>query len=278
MNNITKAILMTAAAMSFGACCQKAEEPEPIKIAIFSEHIQSAARQGQISFREAAQKFRDLGFQGVDVDVKLSEENMAILDELGFEHAATHAHIYFSDNEQEESAQQCIDFMTNHHFDKVLLVPGFLTEQETEEEWNTIINRTAAFAKKAAAAGIDVMLEDYDNKMSPTFNTTRLDKMFAAIPELNFVYDSGNFAYAGDAVLPALEHFKSRVHHVHLKDRLAYRDLASPAVGGGILPMMEMVRRLQEYGYDGWFTVEHFSSRRMLEDAEYSIKTLRGEH
>lgn len=42
--------------------------------------------------------------------------------------------------------------------------------------------------------------------------------------------------------------------------------------------MTEIVRHLQKGGYDGWFTVEHFSSRRMLEDAEYSIKTLRGEH
>lgn len=278
MNHIVTTIIAATAATLLSSCSQKVQEPEPIKISIFSEHIQSAARQGNVSFREAASRFRELGYQGVDMDFKISTEDMAVLDELGFEHAAVHAHIYFSENEQEELSQQCIDFMVDNHFDKVLLVPGFLTEEAEEEEWDIIINRTAAFAEKAAKAGIDVMLEDYDSKLSPTYNITRLDKMFAAVPNLNFVYDSGNFGFAGEPVLVALDHFMPRIHHVHLKDRLAYRDNASPAVGGGILPMTEIVRRLQANGYDGWFTVEHFSSRRMLEDAEYSIKTLRGEH
>lgn len=270
-------LLVAAAAMS-SSCCQSAQEPKPINIAVFAEHIQVAARQSGLTLREAGQKFRDLGYEGVDVDMNISQEDMDVLDELGFAHAAVHAHILFSDGEQEELSQKCIDFMVKNHFDKVLLVPGFFVDQPTDEEWDIIISRASVFAKKAAEAGIDVMLEDYDNKRSPTYNVARLDKMFKAIPDLNFVYDSGNFCFAGEGVLVALDHFKPMVHHVHLKDRIAYRDLSPVAVGGGILPITEIVNRLQASGYEGWFTVEQFGSPRMLEDAEYSIKTLKGLH
>lgn len=160
MNRILNFIILATFAIALSSCCRKAQEQEPIKISIFAEHIQSAARQGDMSFRDAALKFRELGFEGVDVDFRISPEDMAVLDELGFEHAAVHAHIYFSNDSQEKDAQQCIDFMVNNHFDKVLLVPGFLTEEAKDEEWDAIISRTAGFAQKAAQAGIDVMLED----------------------------------------------------------------------------------------------------------------------
>ena len=276
---ISKIALSAAAALALQACGPKADEPQPLKISIFGEHIESIAHQQHISFKEAAQKVYDMGYRGVDVSNTIKPENMKILDEIGFEHAAIHAHVYFSDGEQEELAAQTISFMVENHFEKVLLVPGFLSDQPTDEEWETIIQRTAEFTKKAKAAGLDVCLEDYDHRNSPTYNTTRLDKMFERLPELNFVFDSGNFAFAGDAILPALEHFMPRVHHAHLKDRLAYGDahLPATAVGGGILPIREAVKRLVENGYDGWFTVEFFGSRRTLEDAEFSIRTLRGD-
>jgi len=62
--------------------------------------------------------------------------------------------------------------------------------------------------------------------------------------------------------------------HVHLKDRLAAHDTASPAIGTGVVPMTEVIQSLQNSGYNGWLTVEHYGSRNMLQDATLSIRFL----
>jgi len=43
----------------------------------------------------------------------------------------------------------------------------------------------------------------------------------------------------------------------------------------GIVPVKEVVDKLLESGYDGWFTVEQYGSAQMLEDAAVSIRNVR---
>ena len=37
--------------------------------------------------------------------------------------------------------------------------------------------------------------------------------------------------------------------------------------GNGCIPIAELVRSLLDSGYNGWFTVEQYGSRQMLEDS-----------
>ena len=105
--------------------------------------------------------------------------------------------------------------------------------------------------------------------------TAALDRLFAASAKLGHAFDTGNYLYCGEDVLPALEHFRDRIGHVHLKDRRAKSDAASVPVGAGIVPVDEVVAKLLESGYDGWFTVEQYGSAQMLEDAAVSIRNVR---
>ena len=66
--------------MSLSVCAQP-------KISLFCDHVESIAQQENISFREAAQKVRNLGYQGLDVSISLSADKLKVLDELGLEHA-----------------------------------------------------------------------------------------------------------------------------------------------------------------------------------------------
>ncbi|CAA9561180.1 MAG: Inosose dehydratase [uncultured Truepera sp.] len=97
-------------------------------------------------------------------------------------------------------------------------------------------------------------------------------------PELiGLVFDTGHYLYGGggcgsEAVLEGLERFWERIRYVHLKDLdpgLATRARQegwdyNTAIGRGIfcelgrgrVPFEEVTKRLQNFGYRGWLTVE----------------------
>lgn len=243
-------------------------------ISIFSDHIATLAQQRKVTFREAAQLVYDMGYRGVDVWYTIDPEQQSILDEIGFAHASSISQIDFTTGEHPEEVQQSINFMLTHGYDKVLLVPGLLPENPSQQLLEEVYYRTEAYAHACRTAGLEVMIEDYDNPRSPCYNQAALDLLFSHTPSLNHVFDTGNYCYAGDDVLGAMLHFIDRIHHVHLKDRKALHDLASPAVGTGIVPMQEVIVGLLKSGYKGWFTVEHFGAPDMAAYAETSIKTV----
>ncbi len=238
----------------FASCRQQV--PEEPRISIFADHIVTAAQQEGISFAEAAARFREMGYAGVDVSTNIDPALLQTLDSLGFAHACAIIWIDLVAGPGEAEEEGALDFMRRTGWDKLLLVPGFLPEDAGDEVRDAAVARVAAFADKAAAEGFPVLVEDFDNPRS-------------------LCYDTGNYLYCGEDVLPALEHFRDRIGHVHLKDRRAKSDAASVPVGAGIVPVKEGVDKLLESGYDGWFTVEQYGSAQMLQDASVSIRTVR---
>ena len=244
------------------------------RISIFADHIADMARQQQVTYREAAQRIYDMGYRGADVRYNIDPEELAALEEIGFEHACGIAEINFSTGDHAEEVSRSIDFMLSHGYKRVLLVPGLLPESAPAELIPLIYQRIRAYSEACLAAGLDVMVEDYDNPRSLCYNMEALDRLFAQVPSLTHVFDSGNYCYAGDDVIEALGRYLDRIHHVHLKDRKAMRDSASPAVGSGILPMRTIMARLLANGYDGWFTVEHFGAPDQAGYAQRSIEAV----
>ena len=242
------------------------------KISLFCDHVESIAQQENISFRDAAQKVRNLGYQGLDVSISLSADKLKVLDELGFEHACAISWMDYYKGEQKELEDQTLDFMQKNGYDKVLVVPGFRTADAPKNAEQKVYARLKKFTERAQALGLKVMVEDFDNPTSPCYGEGNLNRLFAASPSTEHVFDTGNYVFAGDDVMSALANFRNRISHVHLKDRLAAHDSASPAIGTGVVPMTAVIRSLQDSGYDGWLTVEHYGSRRMLQDATLSIR------
>ena len=64
-------------------------------------------------------------------------------------------------------------------------------------------------------------------------------------------HDKGDF-------LPFYEHVKPLIRHVHLKDHLRREDgsLALCPFGEGSIPLAEMIGRLEQDGYDGYYSLE----------------------
>lgn len=244
------------------------------RVSIFADHIGEVANQQRITYREAAQKVYDLGYRGADVRVDCNPDNLKALDEVGFQHASAIVDINFADGDHLDKIQEAISFMHAHGFNKVLLVPGLLPKKCSDELRAEVIRRIVYFTTRAKAEGLEVMVEDYDNKQSLCYNMAGIDQIFAVSPETGHVFDSGNYLFAGEDALVALNHFQKQTHHVHLKDRASATDMASVAGGTGVIPIKDVVKTLLSSGYDGWFCVEHFGVKDMFGCAKISIETV----
>lgn len=248
------------------ACGQKpAEAP---KISIFCDHIWTVARQEGISFREAATKIREIGYDGADVRVLQNPDELRILDSLGFGHSCAIADIDYGAGEQPEMEALALSFLETYGYDRLLLVTGLMPEGSTAADRDAARQRIAAFAKRVTDKGFCIMVEDFDNPRSLCYNIAGLDSLFTLAPSLGHVFDTGNYLFAGDDALVAYEQFRNRIGHVHLKDRVAPDDMHCVPAGSGCIPVAEIVHKLVGSGYGGWLTVEQYGSRQMLADSK----------
>src|SRR5690606_12353235 len=91
-------------------------------------------------------------------------------------------------------------------------------------------------------------------------------------PGIPLLLDAGHLAFAGGDVLRAIDNHHARINHVHVKDirrpvidaldrtKQSFLDAvalgAFTVPGDGSLDFGAIVRRLADYGYEGWFVVE----------------------
>ena len=237
------------------------------RISIFCDHIGTLARQEGITFAEAAEKLRDIGYTGADIRVFQSPSELRTLDSLGFARACAITDIDCSVDNQKELEFATLEFMQDKNISTVLLVPGLLPRDCSDNDRNMVISRIARFINMMSDYGIQVLVEDFDNPRSICYNAVRLDSLLTVSPKLNLVFDTGNFLYAGDDTRACLDRFCDRVSHVHLKDRVSATDMTCVPIGTGCTPAAELIGRLLESGYNGWFTVEQYGSRNMLPDS-----------
>ncbi|MCF0160007.1 MAG: sugar phosphate isomerase/epimerase [Bacteroidaceae bacterium] len=253
----------------------KVEEPATPKFSTFSDHVFSVARQDSISVREAAEWVRSVGIEGLDCRTTMTPEMMAAIDSAGLKHACAILDLSYSKEPVEEMEEKALTFCADYGFTRLMYCPTLLPEEGVAPEaMDSILLHLNAYAEKANAAGVEILFEDYDNPRSLTFNIAALDKVFAAVPNAKHSYDTGNFFFAGDDPMAALERFRQRITHVHLKDRMAVGDKASPIIGTGVVPCREIVNRLMSEGYDGWFVIEGYGSKDMKEQLEMSVRNL----
>ena len=247
----------------------------PLRLSVFSDHVEELARQEGIPFAEAARRVRALGIEGVDVSQRLSSDKVAELRLEGLSVACVVGWPSFEKGYDEKACESMLALAVSNGCSRILLVPGFYpSDAEDAGLFAAMARRTNRFAELAAARGVDTLVEDFDSERAPTFGFARAKAFLAAAPAAGFVYDTGNFVDPGGRAEDGLA-LLPRTRHIHLKDRPADVPRGTCAVGAGTVPVAKIVSAALDAGYGGWFTIEHFGATNMLDCVTSSAKYLR---
>ena len=156
----------------------------------------------------------------------------------------------------------------------------------------------AELTEYAKEKGIMVSIEDFDGFTSPIARVNQIRWFLTQIPDLRHTLDMGNYAFSNENAAEAYELFKDQIGHVHCKDRgeekeedpaiwealgvpygekLSHRKGMKPVpVGEGYMPIAELVKKLHDQGYDGYFAIEHFGAPDQLGFMLRSAEFLKG--
>lgn len=120
--------------------------------------------------------------------------------------------------------------------------------------------------------GIGVCVETTPHDVSCICGTQDCLDVLNAVPELDFVFDTGNMLPHGDDPLEAYEALKGRISHVHLKDVVLIEKKKTSSFdertpdgkvmkcviwGQGIIPVQKIYDRMIADGYKGCFAIEY---------------------
>lgn len=244
------------------------------KFSTFSDHILSVSRQDTVSLLDAAKWVRSIGIEGVDAKVTLTDEQMSDLLAGGLKPACAIIDLVYNREPVEQVEDRAIEFCKKFGFERLMYCPPLLPADATPEMREAALQDIKAFAERAIAEGLDLLFEDYDNPRSFTYNIEKVDEILTLIPKANHTFDTGNFFFAGDDPMEAFKKFRNRISHVHIKDRLAPGNSASPAAGTGVVPCLDFIHQLLSEGYDGWFTIEGYGAKDMKEQLTVSVENM----
>ncbi len=140
-----------------------------------------------------------------------------------------------------------------------------------DDEMKAYARKVTAFGEWCADQGMPL---SYHHHMAAVVETEpELDAFMAASGTgIPLLLDSGHLAFAGGDVLRVIDKHHARINHVHVKDirqavvqrldrsKQSFLDAvalgAFTVPGDGSLDFAAIVKRLADYGYEGWFVVE----------------------
>ena len=133
-------------------------------------------------------------------------------------------------------------------------------------------------AELAAKHGLQALIELHHRTICPSASSARLFIEGLDPAHVGVIHDAGNMVYEGfESYRMGLEILGPFLAHVHVKNArwfpVKYREDKSviwkcdaAPVHKGIADIRELFRDLKAVGYDGWVTVEDFSTERTLDD------------
>jgi sugar phosphate isomerase/epimerase len=121
------------------------------------------------------------------------------------------------------------------------LFPGAAPEDRSDPAWNL----AKEAVRYAASLGIMLALENFGK--APGATVREIAAILDAIPHpaLQTNIDIGNYAANGEDVVAAIQTVGGRAIYAHLKDKLGGKSDATTHLGGGDMPMHEIMTALE---------------------------------
>ena len=260
-----------------------------VKLSVFYDHILSAAEQRALSVSDVLGQARQMGYTMVELDyVNLNDEVFSLLQAADMGVASLYGFFRFDTEPQKEKIAAHIETAVRYGVRRIMPIPGFFSgeAEKREEEFERMLAGMKELTERAYEAGLTVTIEDFDSVGSPIRDSEGMNSFITLLPHLYATFDTGNFRLAGEDILSAFENLRTRIAHVHLKDRSLSTEYGAHSltamdgtamhpcpVGGGFIPMEKIFAALHEIGYDGVLSVEHFGADDQLlcmkKSAEY---------
>jgi inosose dehydratase len=265
------------------------------KLSIFFEHILEAQEQTGLSLSNILDQIKRWGYEGIEINLDYAVQNpdtIMLLRQKGFRFSCIYQFYDWEKSTDLTKAKLHVDTAVRLSAGKILVVPGFFNDKETElfhnlhkkdeiykmmDSLDSVKNITSMLwqtVQYAQEKHITVTLEDFDSANSPCAKTYQLLYFFERIKGLKFTMDCGNFAYSDEDAAEAFNQLKEYMAHIHLKDRgresclpegLHYnKGLAPVPTGSGYIPIARFVEEAEAMGYKDYFAIEHFGSPDQL--------------
>lgn len=144
--------------------------------------------------------------------------------------------------------------------------------------WNTDRDHYRRVGDLASRYGVQALIELHHGSLCPSASAGRMYVDGMDPDHVGIIHDAGNMVYEGfENYRMGLEMLGEYLAHVHVKNARwfpqKYRDDKSVVwmcnaapVHKGIAEMRDLFAALKAVGYDGWITVEDFSTERPLDN------------
>lgn len=143
-----------------------------------------------------------------------------------------------------------------------------------------IVDGLCASLAEAQQANVTLAIEDFG--VAPTLQCAACDciEILDAVPGLRFVFDTGNFYFAGEDPVANLDLLAERTVHVHFKDWIKsdtpeIADVSGAPLGGGIIPNQELAQRLAALPHIENFSLEVGAPGDKFDAAKNDLDILR---
>lgn len=180
--------------------------------------------------------------------------------------------------EIKEAAKQVLQFAKSLDADMLMVIPGRYDENERnllkqmsrEQMMEKAVAGYQAIVETSKEYGIPVGFENTPHDMKPLASAEDCEYLLEHVPGLGLIFDTGNFKIADTSCdeLEIYEKLKKYIIRVHLKD-VVVGDFESGerctdgqmircvSSGSGVIPIKELIHRMQKDGYEGILAVEY---------------------
>lgn len=269
------------------------------KLSVFYEHIFEAAEQSGSTVAKMLEFAVTCGIGGLECDLWRLEDKAnvkALFDNCGIKVSSIYNFFDFPHEDRntcETRYRKMLETAAYFGTDKVLCVPGFVSDNEQMTECRKIVaERLNEMCHAAKEYGVTVTLEDFDDEKSPCCTTEGLLYFMQNVDGLRYTFDTGNFRYCLESAEEAYNVLKKYVVHVHLKDRSYDTANADPnntngkadlsgavmypsVVCEGVIGIDKLIGKLLSDGYSGRFAIEHFGAVNQAEYMKKSAENIR---
>ena len=264
-----------------------------MKLSVFLDHVLDAKNQSGKSLEELFNLIKGWGISALEANGSYLLNNPQVLEQIkaaGLKISCIYETHDFPNSKDFTSAKKHIDLAHEVGAKNILIIPGFLSQEEAElykncnnkEKAFELMENSPAFIqivemlKKSVEYGktkdVTITLEDYDGFTSPCSHIYQLLWFMENVPGLKHSFDTGNYAFSGEDNFLAYDLLNQFITHVHCKDRT--ETLECPPVGSGKMNINIFVDKLKKKGYDDYLAIEHFGVSPQLEYIEKSAAYL----